>query len=85
MTLNETAKQKIRYYVFLTVRGLTSKHVVLLCVTCSLRSVMARGLLYLIVHIICITLYVPEQDAVQLRSHIFPVKPKAHPGDCRIP
>ena len=32
-----------------------------------------------------ITLYAPEQDAaLQLCSHIFPIKPNAHPRDCGI-
>ena len=44
---------------------------------------MARGPLYLIVNIM---LYAPEQDAaIKFCSHVFLVKPKAHPGDCGIP
>ena len=55
-------------------------HVSLLCVTCSLRSVMAKEPLYLVVNIM---LYAPEQDvAIQF---FFLVKPKARPGDCGIP
>ena len=43
---------------------------------------MAREPLYLVVNI---TLYAPEQDAsIQFWSHVFLVKPKAHPGDCGI-
>ena len=43
---------------------------------------MARELLYLVVNI---TLHAPEQDAaIKFCSHVFLVKPKAHPGDCGI-
>ena len=65
-------------------------HVVLLCVTYSLRltlrSVMARGPLYFIANITSKKLYAPEQDAaLQFCSHIFLFKPKLHPGVCGNP
>ena len=42
---------------------------------------MARGTLYLIFNITEM-IYAPEKDAaLWFRSHIFPVKPKARPGN----
>ena len=61
-------------------------HVTLLCVTYSLRLVMARGLLYLVVNTDEKTLSAPEQSiALQFCSHILLYKPKAHSEDCGIP